>query len=98
MRKTLFFGAGAACAFMLGAAIEMPANTMAANAAEANSEPGIGPPLMMGRSLANAPYLSSTGETVPRPGQLPSGGQTGQDRQIHDRNNRLINKGICSNC
>ncbi|WOJ88962.1 hypothetical protein RZS28_14270 [Methylocapsa polymorpha] len=94
MSKILVFGALVACATMLGATID-------ANAAEASPEsapPDLASPLTMGRSLANAPYLSSTGQTVPRPSQLPSSSQPGQDRQIHDRDDLLIRKGICSNC
>jgi hypothetical protein len=95
MRKNLVFGAVVACAAMLGATIGL-----AADGAEAPSDSGpeVASPLVMGRSLANAPYLRPTGETVPRPGLPPSGDQAGQDRQIHDRNDLLIRKGICSNC
>lgn len=95
MKKTLVFGALVAWAMMLGLTIDC-----AANAAEAYSEPApdLAPPLPTGRSLANTPYLSSTGQTVPRPGELPSSSQIGQDRQIHDRDDQLIRRGICSNC
>jgi hypothetical protein len=97
MSKTLVFGALVACATMLGATIDLAAN--AAETSPESAPPDLAPPLTMGRSLANAPYLSSTGQTVPRPSQLPnSSGQPGQDRQIHDRDDLLIRKGICSNC
>ncbi len=90
MRKIHVFGAFVAGASVLGATVGGPAV-----GGEALS--GATPALTTGRSLSNSPYLSSTGQTVPHPGAL-SDGQSGSDRQIHDHNDLLIRKGICSNC
>ncbi len=95
MSKNLILGAVVAYAAMLGAAIGGAAEGAAA---PSDAAPDLASPLTTGRSLANAPYLRPSGETVPRPGQPPSGGQIGQDRQIHDRYDLLFRRGICSNC
>jgi hypothetical protein len=58
-----------------------------------------------GRSTARSPpagllnenYLTSTGQTVPRPG-IPQGAPPSRfDRRIEERDNR-IDQSICSNC
>jgi hypothetical protein len=47
--------------------------------------------------LLNQDYLTSTGETMPRPG-VPQGVPTSPlDRRIEEENSR-IDQGICSNC
>ena len=47
--------------------------------------------------LLNKNYLTSTGETVPRPGASQGAGATDLDRAIRRKNNRL-DQSICSNC
>jgi hypothetical protein len=91
MRKTLVFGVFSASIASLGMA------TLGATVARSAAGAEATPDLTTGRSLANAPFLSSTGQTVPHAG-APGGGQPGTERQIHDRNDSLIRKGICSNC
>jgi hypothetical protein len=60
---------------------------------------GLGP----GRSrptpgyLLNQDYLTSTGETVPRPGVPQSSGTTPLDRAIREQNDRIDNS-ICTGC
>jgi hypothetical protein len=50
------------------------------------------------RGLLNQDYLTSTGETVPRPGAAPLNPDvTPLDRQIRDNNDR-VERSICSNC
>lgn len=49
-------------------------------------------------SLANTPFLSSTGQTVPHPGLLQSGGQAEPARRAHDKEDEWLRKGICTNC
>ena len=51
---------------------------------------------MPGR-LLDQDYLTSTGETVPRPGVPQSSGETPFDRYIEQENNRIDNS-ICSGC
>jgi hypothetical protein len=51
---------------------------------------------MPGR-LLDQDYLTSTGETVPRPGVPQSQGETPFDRHIEQENNRIDNS-ICSGC
>jgi len=47
--------------------------------------------------VLNEDYLTSTGQTVPRPG-VPQGAPTSDlDRRIEKQNNRIDNS-ICSNC
>jgi hypothetical protein len=47
--------------------------------------------------LLNQDYLTSTGETVPRPGVLQSSGTTPLDRAIREQNDRIDNS-ICKGC
>jgi hypothetical protein len=47
--------------------------------------------------LLNENYLTSTGETVPRPGASQGAGTTDLDRVIEQKNNHL-DQSICSNC
>ena len=47
--------------------------------------------------LANQDYLTSTGETVPRPGVSQSAGPTPLDRSIERQDNRIDNS-ICIGC
>jgi hypothetical protein len=47
--------------------------------------------------LLNQDYLTSTGETVPRPGASQAGGPTPLDRAIREENNKIDNS-ICSGC
>ncbi|MGB7976760.1 MAG: hypothetical protein WCF81_20985 [Roseiarcus sp.] len=47
--------------------------------------------------LPDQDYLTSTGETVPRPGVSQSSGETPFDRYIEQENNRIDNS-ICSGC
>ena len=47
--------------------------------------------------LLNQYYLTSTGETVPRPGVPQGSGPTPLDREIQEKNNRIDNS-ICNGC
>ncbi len=47
--------------------------------------------------LLDQDYLTSTGETVPRPGAPQSSGETPLDRAIREQNDRIDNS-ICSGC
>jgi len=47
--------------------------------------------------LLDQDYLTSTGETVARPGVPQSSGETSFDRYIRHENNRIDNS-ICSGC
>jgi len=47
--------------------------------------------------LLRKDYLTSTGETVPRPGVPQSSGETPLDRWIEQQNNRIDNS-ICQGC
>jgi hypothetical protein len=47
--------------------------------------------------LLDQDYLTSTGETVPRPGASQSAGPTPLDRAIEQQNNKIDNS-ICSGC
>ena len=47
--------------------------------------------------LLNQDYLTSTGETVPRPGASQSAGPTPLDRKIRQENNKIDNS-ICNGC
>jgi hypothetical protein len=47
--------------------------------------------------LLNQDYLTSTGETVPRPGDSQAAGPTPLDRAIRKENNKIDNS-ICSGC
>jgi hypothetical protein len=47
--------------------------------------------------LLNQDYLTSTGETVPRPGVSQSSSETPFDRYIEQENNRIDNS-ICGGC
>jgi hypothetical protein len=47
--------------------------------------------------LLDQDYLTSTGETVPRPGASQSAGPTPLDRAIEQQNNKIDNS-ICTGC
>jgi hypothetical protein len=47
--------------------------------------------------LLDQDYLTSTGETVPRPGASQSAGPTPLDRKIEQENNKIDNS-ICDGC
>ncbi|HKI14726.1 MAG TPA: hypothetical protein VKA12_06900 [Roseiarcus sp.] len=47
--------------------------------------------------LLDRDYLTSTGETVPRPGVPQASGPTPLDRSIERQNDRIDN-GICTGC
>ena len=47
--------------------------------------------------LLDQDYLTSTGETVPRPGASQSAGPTPLDRTIQQQDNKIDN-GICKGC
>ncbi|WP_374307276.1 hypothetical protein [Methylocella sp.] len=47
--------------------------------------------------LLNRDYITSTGETVPKPGQPQSSGETPAERKIEKRDDK-IDRSICSNC
>jgi hypothetical protein len=47
--------------------------------------------------LLNQDYLTSTGETVPRPGVPQASGETPLDRAIRQENDRIDNS-ICTDC
>lgn len=47
--------------------------------------------------LLNQDYLTSTGETVPRPGVPQASGPTPLDRSIQQQD-KFIDRSICSNC
>ena len=47
--------------------------------------------------LLDKDYLTSTGETVPRPGVPQASGPTPLDRKIQEEDNRLDNS-ICQGC
>jgi len=47
--------------------------------------------------LLNEDYLTSTGETVARPGASQSSGETPFDRYIRQQNDRIDNS-ICKGC
>jgi hypothetical protein len=49
------------------------------------------------RRLLDRDHLTSTGETVPRPGVPQSSGETTFDRYIEQENNRIDNS-ICNDC
>jgi len=48
-------------------------------------------------NLLNKDYLTSSGETVPRPGVPPSSGETPLDRSIERQDDRIDNS-ICTDC
>lgn len=50
-----------------------------------------------GASRSSDPYITSTGETVPNPGQSQSGGTTKLDRGIQRQDNKIDNS-ICKGC
>jgi len=74
--------------------------SMAAVAAYAQDDGGLVAP-ELGRPtpgrLVNQDYLTSTGETVPRPGVPQSSGETPLDRHMRQENNRIDNS-ICTGC
>lgn len=55
------------------------------------------PSLEKPRGLLREPYLTSTGQTVPRPGVSQSAPTSELDRRIQEQNDR-IEQTICSNC
>jgi hypothetical protein len=73
---------------------------IAGAAANAQSDDGYVAP-ELGRSapghLLDQDYLTSTGETVPRPGVSQSSGPTPLDRAIREQNDRIDNS-ICTEC
>ena len=48
-------------------------------------------------NLLTRPYLTPTGEVVPKPGQSQSGPETSAERKAQQQNDRILNS-ICSNC
>lgn len=76
-----------ALAILLAAAPALAATAQTANGA---------PPPQTGR-LLNQDYLTSTGETVQRPGVPQASPTTPLDRSIQRRDNKIENS-ICSNC
>lgn len=50
-----------------------------------------------GGPLPRDPYITSTGETVDKPGLSQSGGITPEDLKIRRENNQIDN-GICDGC
>ncbi|WP_026605678.1 hypothetical protein [Methylocapsa acidiphila] len=99
MNKILAFGAIVVGAIVIDAVTFGAGVGLAAEGVDAPAEMAqdASAPLTTGRSLANAPYLTKSGGTVPHPGlsgDAPSGG----GRQIHDRDDRILRRGICSNC
>ena len=56
-----------------------------------DSKPGHADP------YAHDKYITGTGATVPNPGKSQSGGATGLDRGIQQRDN-AIDKSICKGC
>ena len=62
------------------------------------AQTGTGPaPRHKATRLLNENYLTSTGETVARPGASQGAATTGLDRRIEQQNNR-VSQSICSNC
>ena len=85
MTKIPFLGALAALGMLMsGAAIQ----------AQTPVDPASPP---QDQHLLITPYLTPTGEVVPRPGLSQSGGPTKLDRQIERQDNKIDNS-ICSNC
>ena len=73
---------------------------MAGVAANAENQGGyVAPELGQPASghLLDKDYLTSTGETVPRPGVPQSAGETPLDRYIEQQDN-LIDNSICKGC
>ena len=73
---------------------------MAPVAASGQSDDGyVAPELSrpMPGQLLNQDYLTSTGETVARPGASQSSGETPFDRYIRQQNDRIDNS-ICKGC
>ena len=73
---------------------------LAASAANRQSDSGYVAP-ELGKPapghLLDQDHLTSTGETVPRPGVPQSSGETTFDRYIEQENNRIDNS-ICNDC
>jgi hypothetical protein len=75
-----------------------PMAVIAANAQDTSGElvaPEISKPTP--GHLLDQDYLTSTGETVPRPGASQSGGTTPLDRAIQQQDNKIDNS-ICNGC
>jgi len=73
---------------------------MAGGAANAQSDGGYVAPERSRPTpghLLNQDYLTSTGETVPRPGVPQSSGPTLLDRSMEQRDNR-VDDSICTGC
>jgi hypothetical protein len=47
--------------------------------------------------LLTKPYLTPTGQVVPKPGQSQSGPQTEAERKAQKQSDQILNS-ICSNC
>lgn len=47
--------------------------------------------------LLTKPYLTPTGQVVPKPGDSQSGPQTAQERKAQHQSDQILNS-ICSNC
>jgi hypothetical protein len=48
-------------------------------------------------NLLNRPYLTSTGQVVPKPGDSQAGPQTAPDRKAQQQDDAIVHS-ICSNC
>jgi hypothetical protein len=95
MGRVLFFGVVIG-AMLFGMGVGFAANDESQAVSE--SAPDFGPFLPSARNLANAPYLSPSGRTVPRPGAAPNSGEARPERMLHEKDDRLILRSICSNC
>lgn len=48
-------------------------------------------------NLLSRPYLTPTGQVVPKPGESQAGPQTAPDRKAQQQDDAIL-KSICSNC
>jgi hypothetical protein len=69
----------------------------AAQAQTNGSDPADATSRQRGSRLLNQDNLTSTGETVPRPGTSQGAPTSTLDRRIEQENNR-VDQSICSNC